>query len=42
MLHIKNATYKNGKTISIEFVEYNGKYEIDMQDYINVKPLEVN
>lgn len=41
MLHIKNAKYKHGKTIAIEFVEYNGKYEIDMQEYINLKPFKL-
>jgi hypothetical protein len=37
MLHIKKAIYKKVKTIALEFVEYSGKYEIDMQDYINSK-----
>lgn len=35
MLHIKNAKYKSGKIIALEFMEYPEKYEIDMQDYIN-------
>ncbi len=37
MLHIKKAKYKNGKTIAIEFVEYPGKYIIDLQNYISSK-----
>ena len=37
MLHVKTAIYKQNKTIAVEFVEYSGKYEINMQDYINSK-----
>jgi len=41
MLHIKNAKYLKGKTLAVEFVEYNGKYIIDMQDYISIKPFKL-
>ena len=37
MLHIKKATYNKDKIIAIEFVEYSGKYEVDMQNYIDSK-----
>lgn len=42
MLHIKQAKYLSGKKLAVEFVEYDGKYIIDMQDYINTKPFKLS
>ena len=41
MLHIKRAEYIRGKSLVLEFVEYAGKYTIDMQDYIDTKPFRL-
>lgn len=41
MLHIKQARHIKNKILDIEFMEYDGKYTIDMQDYINQRPFRL-